>query len=215
MNSIEFVAELESLNSEYFAGMSSAEDEASVTDVLTMIRIAMKNELEATELAAVWLPSTPELDVKLGLARQVGDESKHYLLLAKRYRELGGDPESFDPLQGGFSPLFDYLKGLPTSVERVAAGQFTREALAQKRNDMFLDFLRRTGDEGTARLYSDTIQPDEEYHHEFGRRMLLKYATAPQLQNAAREASRRTLEIAGRLRDAAIQKTGKYQIPGC
>ena len=215
MNSREFVDELERWNTEYFAGMSTAEDAASVTDVLTMVRIAMMNELEATELAALWLPTTPELDVKLGLARQVGDESKHFGLLAKRYRELGGDPDSFDPLQGGYSPLFEYLSRLTTSVERVAAGQFTREALAQKRNDMFLDFLRRTGDDGTARLYSDTIQPDEEYHHEFGRRMLLKYATTPELQNAAREASRRTLEIAGKLREAAILKTGMYQIPGC
>ena len=215
MDSRTFVDELARLNAEHFASLRDAEDTASVTDVLTLLRIAMKNELEATELAAFWLPTTPELDVKLGLARQVGDESKHFNLLAKRCRELGGDIAAFDPLQDGFSPLFGYLTQLKTSVERVAAGQFTREALAQKRNDMFLEYLHRTGDTGTARLYSDTIQPDEEYHQEFGRRMLLKYATTEASQRAAMEASRKTLELAEKMRNAAISITGIYQIPGC
>ena len=184
-------------------------------DVLALLRIALKNELEASELAAHWMPSTPELDVKLGLARQVGDEAKHYNLLAKRYKELGGNPEEFDPRAGGYTPLFQYLTGLTTSVERLAAGQFTREAIALRRNDMFIRYLRDVGDTETADIYGRIIQPDEGYHHELGKSMLLKYATTPELQDAARKASRRTLEIAEKLRDGAIQKTGIYQIPGC
>ena len=45
--------------------------------------------------------------------------------------------------------------------------------------------------------------------------MLLKYANTPELQEAARGASRKTLDIAETLRAKAIQKTGIYQIPGC
>ncbi len=214
MDSGKFVEELERANQEIMARMGregAAED--SRADVLALFRIALKNELEAFELAAHWIPTTPELDVKLGLARQVGDEAKHYRLLEARYRELGGG--DFDPRQGGYSPLFQYLSGLKTSVERLAAGQFTREALAQRRNEMFIEYLLAVGDTQTARIYQETIQADEGYHHELGKTMLLKYATTAEHQQAAREACRRTLEIAEKLRAGAIAKTGAYQIPGC
>ena len=206
--------ELERANQEIMARMGrEGAPEDSRAGVPVLLRIALKNELEAFELAAHWIPITPELDVKLGLARQVGDEAKHYRLLEARYRELGGG--DFDPRQGGYSPLFQYLSGLKTSVERLAAGQFTREALAQRRNEMFIEYLLAIGDTQTAKIYQETIQADEGYHHELGKTMLLKYATTPEHQRAAREACRRTLEIAEKLRAGAIAKTGAYQIPGC
>ncbi len=206
--------ELERANQEIMARMGrEGAPEDSRAGVLALFRIALKNEFEAFELAAHWIPTTPELDVKLGLARQVGDEAKHYRLLEARYRELGGG--DFDPRQGGYSPLFQYLSGLKTSVERLAAGQFTREALAQRRNEMFIEYLLALGDTQTAKIYQETIQADEGYHHELGKTMLLKYATTPEHQRAAREACRRTLEIAEKLRAGAIAKTGAYQIPGC
>jgi 1,2-phenylacetyl-CoA epoxidase catalytic subunit len=216
MNSAEFVEELERENAEVIGRMAAAPPAESSTspDVLALLRIALKNELEASELAAHWMPSTPELDVKLGLARQVGDEAKHYRLLEARYRELGGDP-AFDPRQGGYSQLFEYLTALHSSVERLAAGQFTREAIAERRNAMFIDYLDSVGDGETARLYREIIQPDEEYHHQLGRAMLLRYATTTQLQEAARAACRKTLEIAEKLRAGAVARTGVYQIPGC
>jgi 1,2-phenylacetyl-CoA epoxidase catalytic subunit len=216
MNSDEFVAELERDNAEVIGRMAAAppSEHSASPDVLALLRIALKNELEASELAAHWMPSTPELDVKLGLARQVGDEAKHYRLLEARYRELGGDP-AFDPRQGGYSPLFEYLTELPSSVERLAAGQFTREAIAERRNAMFIEYLDSVGDRETARLYREVIQPDEEYHHQLGRTMLLRYATTEHLQQAARAACRKKLEIAEKLRAGAIARTGVYQIPGC
>jgi 1,2-phenylacetyl-CoA epoxidase catalytic subunit len=216
MDSEEFVADLERENHETIGRMAASEvsEARAKPDVLALLRIALKNELEASELAAHWMPSTPELDVKLGLARQVGDEAKHYRLLEARYRELGGDA-GYDPRAGGYTPLFQYLAALPTSVERLAAGQFTREALAGRRNQMFIAYLEAVGDTETAKLYSDVIQPDEEYHHQLGRAMLLRYATAPRVQEAARAACRKTLEIAEQLRAGAIARTGVYQIPGC
>jgi 1,2-phenylacetyl-CoA epoxidase catalytic subunit len=213
VNSADFVRELEESNSKVLLAMST-DTEVNRVDVLSLLRIALKNELEASALAAHWIPSTSELDVILGLARQVGDEAKHYRLLEARFRELGGDSD-FDPRAGGYSPLFHYLTALPTSVERLAAGQFTREAIAERRNAMFIEYLLNVGDADTARIYSDIIQPDEVFHHNLGKNMLLKYAVGDQLQQAAREACRRTLEIAEKLREGAAAKTGIYQIPGC
>src|SRR5262249_5794430 len=78
-------------------------------NVLTLLKVALKNEIEATEIAARWLVTTDDVAVKLAFARQVGDEAKHYRMIAERLRALGLDPTAFDPLAKGYGPLFAYL----------------------------------------------------------------------------------------------------------
>jgi CheY-like chemotaxis protein len=184
-------------------------------NVVNLLKVALKNEIEATESAARWLATTAEIDVKLALARQVGDEAKHYRLSSDRLGELGFDAHGFDPLAKGYGPLFQYLDGLRTTVERVAAGQFTREAIAVVKNRQFIEFCEAVGDEATARLYRDVIEPDEHHHHELGRRLLLRYATTPEAQEAARRAATRTLELAEELQGAALRTGGIHHAPGC
>ena len=46
----------------------------------------------------------------------------------------------------GQNPLFDYLRGLSTTVERVAAGLFTLESIAYAVNDNFMAFCDQRGD---------------------------------------------------------------------
>ena len=58
--------------------------------VIRRLKVALKNELEASELAALWMPTTPEVDVKLALARQAGDEARHYRLIEEHLSCLGG-----------------------------------------------------------------------------------------------------------------------------
>jgi uncharacterized ferritin-like protein (DUF455 family) len=183
--------------------------------VLNLLKIALKNEIEATEIAARWLVTTSDVGVKLALARQVGDEAKHYRMLAARLKELGFDAEGFDPLAKGYGPLFQYLDGLKSTVERVAAGQFTREAIAVVKNRQFIELCERAGDTATAALYRDVIEPDERYHHQLGRMLLLRLATDPSGQEAARQAARRTLELAEELQTTALRTAGVHHAPGC
>jgi uncharacterized ferritin-like protein (DUF455 family) len=184
-------------------------------NVMNLLKVALKNEIEATETAARWMATTPEIDVKLALARQVGDEAKHYRLIADRLKELGFDASDFNPLAKGYGPLFEYLESLRTTVERVAAGQFTREAIAVVKNRQFIEFCEAAGDEGTARLYREVIEPDERHHHELGRRLLLRYAATPAAQDAARRAATRTLELAEELQGLALRTGGIHHAPGC
>ncbi|HEV8142773.1 MAG TPA: ferritin-like domain-containing protein [Methylomirabilota bacterium] len=184
-------------------------------NVPNLLKVALKNEVEATEIAARWLVAESDVDVKLAFARQVGDEAKHYRLIADRLRALGFDPDGVDPLAKGFGPLFMYLDSLTTTVERVAAGQFTREAIAVVKNRQFIEFCDRAGDAETAKLYRDIIEPDERYHHELGRRLLLRLATTPTAQDAARRAARRTLELAEELQAKALATAGVHHAPGC
>ena len=219
MTAAEFVARLDAENQ---AALRGLEPDATLKpevdgplNVPNLLKVALRNEIEATEIAARWLVTTDDVAVKLALARQVGDEARHYRLIAERLGALGIDAGGLDPLAGGYGPLFKFLDTLATTVERVAAGQFTREAIAVVKNRQFIEFCDRVGDRDTAALYRDTIEPDERYHHEMGRRLLLRLADTPQAQQAATAAARRTLALAEELQKKALATAGIHHAPGC
>ena len=195
--------------------LSAAGDAPEELTIDRLLRVALKNELEASEVAAIWMNTTSELDVKLAFARQVGDEAKHYRLIAERLTQMGVDASKLDPREGGYSPLFEYLRALQSTVARVAAAQFTREAIALVRNQCFIEFCEERGDRETASLYRDQIQQDEQHHHELGRKLLARYATTADEQNIAQQAARRTLELAEEVQEMARLKAGICRAPGC
>jgi 1,2-phenylacetyl-CoA epoxidase catalytic subunit len=215
----EFVASLDESNQ---AVLRRLEPDATLKpevtgalNVTNLLKVALKNEIEATEIAARWLVSTSDVEVKMAFARQVGDEAKHYRMIADRLGELGFDARGFDPLGQGWGPLFRYLDSLTTTVERVAAGQFTREAIAVVKNRQFIEFCERAADRLTATLYRDIIEPDERFHHQLGRSLLLRLAATPETQEAARRAAARTLTLAEELQGAALRTAGIHHAPGC
>jgi hypothetical protein len=195
-------------------GKASCEGEPPA-GIAQLLATALKKELEASEEAALWMTREDDLEVKLSLARQCGDEAKHYRLIEARLHELGVDPGALRPMEGGPSPMFRFLAGLGTTVERVAAGQFTREALAQVHNQVFIEYCEAKGDHATARLYREVIQPDEAHHHDLGRKLLLRLAAGDEAQALARAASARTLAIAGEIQEMARLKKGIWRAPGC
>jgi uncharacterized ferritin-like protein (DUF455 family) len=214
-----FVAALDAENRARLHGL---EPDATLTpevkgplNVPNLLKVALRNEAEATLIAGRWLAACDDVKLMLSLARQAADEAKHYELIAKRLGELGFDADTFDPLAGGVGPLSRYLETLTTNVERVAAGQFTREAIAIVKNRQFIEFCERVGDKATAALYRDIIEPDERHHHELGRRTLLRLATTPAAQEAARRAAQRTLELAEELQKKALATAGIHHAPGC
>jgi uncharacterized ferritin-like protein (DUF455 family) len=219
MTAEEFVRELDGKNAdrlERLAPDAALRPEVEgALNVVNLLKVALRNEIEATEIAARWLTTTAEVDVKMAFARQVGDEAKHYRMIADRLRDLGFDARAFDPLAKGYGPLFTYLDTLAATVERVAAGQFTREAIAVVKNRQFIEFCERAGDRVTATLYRDVIEPDERFHHELGRGLLLRYATTAEGQDRARRAAAHTLELAEELQAAALRTAGIHHAPGC
>jgi 1,2-phenylacetyl-CoA epoxidase catalytic subunit len=215
-----FLAELDAQNVRALEriGAAAAREPAGDVTVQRLLVLALKNELEATECAAMWIPTTREVDVKLALARQAGDEARHFRLIEKRLGELGMErdaPAIENALAGPRSPLLQWLATLETTVARVAAGQFTREALAVVRNDEFVRFCESRGDGATAALYRDVIQPDERHHHELGRSLLARLATSEGAREQARAAARKTLDLAEELQEIARLKMGISRAPGC
>src|SRR5262249_20131426 len=94
MESEQFVAELEAENRAQLAALaekSSAGDAPGALTVAALLKLALRNEYEAADLAACWMADTDELDAKLALARQCGDEAKHYRWIEDRLKSLGVD----------------------------------------------------------------------------------------------------------------------------
>jgi hypothetical protein len=217
MDAREFVAGLVAEMQELFAGLGElgaleAESKGRV-EIPTLLELAMASELEAADLAAFWLPTTPEIDAREIFAGQCGDEMKHYRLIADRLAALGRPVASGAAAETAFSPLYPYLKELRTTAERMAAGPFAREAIAEVRNAQFIALCERQGDEETARLYREVIQPEEIHHHRAGRAWLERHLDTEEARAAAASAARTTLAIADELSALAQRATGDLPIP--
>ena len=219
MDAHTFVAELVRENDELLARLAPAatlaNEVAGDLAPVKLLRVALKNEIEASEIAAMWLPLAGSVALKLALARQAGDEAKHYVRIEERLRELGDNLAGYDPLAAGYSPIFQYLKGLATDVERVAAGQFTREAIAMVKNRQFIELCEKAGDDKTGRLYREIIEPDERFHHEMGVKFLRLLAIDAESQALARAARIRTIELAEELQNLAYTRAKIHHAPGC
>jgi 1,2-phenylacetyl-CoA epoxidase catalytic subunit len=214
-----FVEDLESYVTEKLSSLDLLKDSeigpVDKSEIVRRLKMALKNELEASEIAALWIPTTPEVEVKLALARQVGDEAKHYRLIEEHLGKMGVDLSGFNPGAEGFGPMFQLLVGFKTTVERIGAAQFTRESLALKKNEQFIEFCEAAGDRATAKLYRDSIQPDEQWHVHLGRTVLEKYATTPDLQEQARKAVEAVLDLAVKIQNKQLKDMKVSHAPGC
>jgi hypothetical protein len=197
------------------AALAGLKNAVASADIPKLLLGGLRQELEAAEIAARWVPATPEIEIKLGFARQAGDEARHYTLLAERLAALGVSAPMLSPLVRGTSKLFRYLEGLDLAVERVAAAQFAREAIGCKANELFIVFCDEAGDHVTADLYRRHIQPDELRHHEWGKRLLTSLAVDDDRQCAARRAILTTFELAEELRSVGTGRPLVNTLPGC
>ncbi len=217
MDPTTFVRELEAFKTERLGPILGAGQiglaTPSSTEPKQLLQVALANEISVSELAAVWIPSTREVDVKIAFARQAGDEANHFQLVADRLTSLGFDVSAF--AAPADNPLFAYMKSLPTTVERIAAGLFTLESIAHGVNENFMAYCAAKGDDETVRIYREYIQPDEQAHQRLGQKLLAKYATTAELQAAARTAVAQVLEIATAGRAQAATKLGTACFPGC
>lgn len=189
----QFVRELDEANAVFWKDRDVRLDPTAPAEIrLSQIRYRMRqgvyNELRSAELLAAWIPYTPERELRELLAGQLDDEHRHWQLLRGRLRELGEDPDAYQPLPE-WEALFDWLvasRGRPT-LERLAMFQFTGETQSC---DGFETLIRlaRDVDPETAQLYASAILPDEYRHAAIGRRALQLLADTPARQEAARAA---------------------------
>ena len=101
-----------------------------------------------------------------------------------------------------------------TTVERVAAGPFAREAIAEVRNAQFIALCERPATRRRRASTATSIQPEEVAAPPARARACSRsYCTTPELQELAAAAARNTLAIADELRTLAEKATGMHPIP--
>ncbi|MBI3625332.1 MAG: ferritin-like domain-containing protein [Candidatus Rokubacteria bacterium] len=190
-----FVKELAQENEAFWAHHDARLDPDAPRDVLlSQIRYRMRqgvyNELRSVELIAAWIPWVPEREIRDLLPRQLEDEQRHYQLLRRRLKDLGEDPDAYEPLPE-WEALFDWLvacRKRPT-VEKLAMFQFAGETQSCEGFETLIR-LAADLDPETAELYRTQILPDEYRHAAIGRQALLLLAESPERQRQAREACR-------------------------
>jgi len=209
-----FIDELAARSHDRLTEIIDAGRAASGTaDARALLQVALVNEIAVSELAAAWVGSTAELDVKIAFARQAGDEAGHFQLVAERLRALGFDVDGFVPPPK--NPLFQHLATLERTVERVAAGLYALESIAYGVNENFMAYCRAHGDDETVRIYETIIQPEEREHQAIGRALLEKHATTADARARVIATVDRVLEIARSSRAAAASRLGVTCLPGC
>ena len=121
----------------------------------------MHNEMQSLEMAAQSLADFPETPwhVRLGLARQCWDESRHTRLLHRRLREIGGRKGEF--------PVMNYEWSVTCSLQNISARLAIQNRVFEGGEIDLLRHLvkmwREAGDDTTADLL-DGILADEIQH---------------------------------------------------
>jgi hypothetical protein len=164
-------------------------------DILDFLRLAMKDTIEAAEVAALWFVDCDDLAMKIGFAEQCGDAARHLRWLSDRIAALGAEP--FDPRKGGYSRFFGFLRSLQTPEERASAGEVTLRTFNLGRLAIFAELCRERGDAETADLFGQRIAADEQRIFDTGWRALIANAPNEECQARARRAAYRIVELAG------------------
>ncbi len=133
----------------------------------------MHNEMQSIEIAAQCLADFPDAtwELRLELARQCWDESRHARMLLNRLREMGGDKGEF--------PVMHFEWNITCMVDslaaRLAIQNRTFEGGEKDVLKVHADMWREEGDEVTAALM-EGILSDEVQHVRFANRWLKRLA---------------------------------------
>lgn len=177
----------------------------------------MHNEMQSLEIAAQCLVDFPDTpwELRMELARQCWDETRHTILLYSRLRELGGRKGEFPVMnyEWGVTCMMDSL------VARLALQNRTFEGGEIDLLRELVDNWTRAGDERTAELLSG-ILADEIHHVRFANqwlkrvaredpRLLLKVATAIRFLKGVTAAM---APQPGDVNAAGVNLTGYYHV---
>lgn len=190
----------------------TANPNAKVPPMPALLQAALKNEWETSLLTSFWVIDEEDADFRIDLARLAGDEAKHFHMIEKRLKELGGE-KNVDALNER-TPLFKYLMKQTSTFDRVVSGPYTREALAVTRNVVFLEHCKAVDDFETIEIY-DEIQKDEGFHHRIGKKYLSQLIQSEQDFERAKAKIEETLQVIDDIQEMIVMNKGVCRIPGC
>lgn len=148
------------------------------------------NEYIGTIVLGRLLERIDDLKLKMMVGRQCGDEAKHAQVCEKRILQLGGSIENYEPLPEQIR-MYQVLDDYVYPEEFLAAMQFTTEHEGVKRNEQALERF----DADTARMFRDSINPDETFHVQVGWSGLRILCTTEEARERAKKACYRQREL--------------------
>jgi uncharacterized ferritin-like protein (DUF455 family) len=147
--------------------------DGSTLAVREMVHRHMTNEITSLDIAAACLSEFPDApwELRLELARQCWDETRHVRVLARRLEEMGGRKGEFpiSVFEWNVTCALDNLPG------RLATQNRTFEAGAMDVVGGLVDGTRAVGDERTAEVL-EGILADEIHHVRFANRWIKSMA---------------------------------------
>jgi len=154
------------------------------------LNFAVYYEKAATAFIGGWLRTTNEPDALMQLAHQIEDEANHFVWLNKHLLEYGVAASSFTPPKEWAHLMEVFYPGLEHLVERLAAHNIASETGALG----FMEY-NMTKFPPAIRATVEKVSKDEKFHVAFGRRLLAKYCTTPELQERARRSTQDALNL--------------------
>jgi hypothetical protein len=118
------------------------------------------------EMLARWVPSTPEMEVKVLLGRHLWDLAQHADLLGKRVFELRAPLHYGPPLSDPYRQWLQRIAGFDSTQDRLAAFYECLLPAICKRHEHYLQHTDRLQDEPTVRIIERIRQDQERMHQE-------------------------------------------------
>lgn len=157
---------------------------SSDNERVLIMKSRLFNEQRAADLYGSWLKTTPEFEVKTHMAESAYEEMEHAEILAERIRGMGHDPFDYQPLPAQ-SAMFNALEGLTDTCQRIAGFSLAGESAATY---LIKKSLVAPSVPDWIKAPYKRIAEDEEGHGSAPKEILAKYATTPEIQDAARRA---------------------------
>jgi hypothetical protein len=169
----------------------------SEPEVVEWLRFQTWYEREAAGFIGAWLGDVSEDDAFHLLSRQVADEARHHKLFLACLQRRGTDMADWQPEPEWVAWVQEYYPAGSDTLERVAAHNIAGELGAMQAFD---DLYPRMPADVQATI--DKVKPDELFHVQLGRSVVLRHATTADAQRRVRERALGAFELEQRGRTA-------------
>jgi hypothetical protein len=153
----------------------------SEPEVVEWLRFQAWYEREAAGFIGAWLADVTEDDAFHGLCRQVHDESRHHKLFLACLQRRGLDMGDWEPEPEWVAWVQEFYPAGVDTLERVAAHNIAGETGAMQG---FEDLAPRLPADVRATIAK--VTPDERFHVQLGRSIIVRYATTADDQDRVR-----------------------------
>lgn len=143
-----------------------------------------------------WLATIPDTNLRMGVARQVADEAKHFLRIRSLLQTEGEYQEDYAPY-AEWRDVYRYIEELGDFLDRLAGHNFASELVAIENQKHYRHRLS-----GAWKDLFEEFHPDEEFHVRLGRSAIQLFANDAASQQRVRQTVFRVLELHERSRQA-------------